>query len=250
MVLIAGQLQKDVLERGSLGDELLGRLFGDDSAAAHDRDAPAELFRLLQVVCGQENREALGVERPQPLPKLEPQLDVDAGGRLVENQELRLVNERARERQPPLLSPRDLRVFAVRVRRQSKPVEQHVGALGDGLSVQTIVARGKDEHVAQREIAIEIELLRRESDEPARLAPLALVVVAEDANAAAARAGQTDDRVDRGRLTGAVRSQKAEELAGADAQRDAVDRYDAAIALNEALDLDRGRDYGVRRASV
>jgi hypothetical protein len=129
----------------------------------------------------------------------------------------------------------------MRVRRQAEPVEQHVGPLGDVLSAQPVVARGKYQHVAQREIPVEVELLRREADEPARLAPLALVVVAEDANAAAARARQADDSVDRRRLPGAVGTQKAEELAGADAQRDAVDRYDASVTLDEAVDLYCGR---------
>ena len=62
-------------------------------------------FGLFQIVRRQEDREPVGVERAQPVPELEAQLDVDAGRRLVENQQLRLVDQRARQRQPALLPP-------------------------------------------------------------------------------------------------------------------------------------------------
>jgi len=50
---------------------------------------------------------------------------------------------------------------------------------------------------------------------------------------------QADDRVDRGRLAGAVWAEKPEKLAGAHAQRDAVDGGDVVVALDEIVDLDR-----------
>src|SRR5579871_3626541 len=132
-VLISRQLQENVLQRLALGQELLGRLLGHDAAVPHDRNAPAELFRLLQVVRRQEDRETVLVERTQPAPQLEAQLDVHAGGGLVENEQLGLVNQRPRQRQPALLTARDLRIFEVRVRREPEPLEQHVGAFRDRL---------------------------------------------------------------------------------------------------------------------
>jgi hypothetical protein len=60
--------------------------------------------------------------------------------------------------------------------------------------------------------------LGRKPDELPRLPPLALVVVAEDANAARALARKPDDRVDRRRFAGAVGAEKAEELARCDPQ--------------------------------
>jgi hypothetical protein len=49
---------------------------------------------------------------------------------------------------------------------------------------------------------------------------------------------QANDRVDRRRLAGAVGAEKAEELAGFDAQRNAVDGSEVAVALNELVDFD------------
>jgi len=56
--------------------------------------------------------------------------------------------------------------------------------------------------------------LRRQADEPARGAPIALRVVPENANRAARLASQAYDRVDRGGFSGTVRAEKAKELAG------------------------------------
>ena len=44
------------------GEQLLGRLFGDDPSAANDRDPPAELFGFFQVMRREKNRQPLGVE--------------------------------------------------------------------------------------------------------------------------------------------------------------------------------------------
>src|ERR1700722_12847666 len=97
-LLITNEFQKDVLQRRTRREQLLGRLFGDDPSAAHDGDPPAKLFGLFQVMSRQKNRQPLGVELLEPLPQLDAQLDVDTRRRLVENQQTRLVNQRPRQR--------------------------------------------------------------------------------------------------------------------------------------------------------
>jgi hypothetical protein len=67
------------------------------------------------------------------------------------------------------------------------------------------------------------------------------VIVSEDADRAGAAASQSGDRVDGRRLAGAVRPEEAEELAGLDAQRNAVDRSKGSVPLDEVFDLDGGR---------
>src|SRR3984957_12561022 len=129
----------------------------------------------------------------------------------------------------------------MRVRGQAETFEQRVGAFRHALSAQPVVARRVDQHVAQREVSIEVVLLGRKPDELPRLPPLALVVVAEDANAARALARQPDDRVDRRRFPRAVGAEKAEEPenpAPCDSQRDTVDGREASVPLDEPIDLD------------
>jgi hypothetical protein len=67
--------------------------------------------------------------------------------------------------------------------------------------------------------------------------------MSEDADRSRVGARETDDRVDRGRLSGAVRSQKTEKLAGFDAKRDFVDGGEVAVTFYEILDFD-GWCYG------
>jgi hypothetical protein len=153
------------------------------------------------------------------------------------------VNERARERETPLLSAGNLRVLEMRVPRQIEALQKCVGAFGYFLSPKAVVTRRVDQHVAQRKIPIEVKLLWREANEASRFAPLAFVIVTEDAYAPAGAFGQSDDRVDGGRLAGPVGSEKAVKLARFDAQRNAVDGGEIAVALDEAIDLDR---YGMR----
>src|SRR5579862_3327757 len=215
-MLIPRQLEEYVLQRRALGDELFGRLLRDDAPFANDRDALAELFGLFEIMCRQEDRQAVAVERAQPLPQFETQFHVDPGGRLVQNQQMRFVNQGPRERKPTLLAARNLRILKMRVRRKTKSLEQHVRSFRDRAAAQSVVSCRENEHVAQREIAIEIVLLGREPDQGACASPIALVVVAEDANRPGALARQPDDCVDRRRLSRAVRAEKTEELAGGD----------------------------------
>ena len=67
-----------------------GRVEGEDAAVVHDRDPVAELVGLLHVVRGEEDRLALVVELAEDLPEREAALRIEPGGRLVEEQDLRL----------------------------------------------------------------------------------------------------------------------------------------------------------------
>jgi hypothetical protein len=103
----------------------------------------------------------------------------------------------------------------------------------------------KDQDVANREVSIEIVFLWSETDQPARRTPIGLIVVAEHANRAVREAREPDDRIDRRRFAGTVRSQKPEEFAVFNAQRNIVDGREVAVTFYEAIDLDGGSSYGM-----
>ncbi len=77
---------------------------------------------------------------------------------------------------------------------------------------------------------------------------MSLVVVAENANRPGALSGQSHDRIDRRRFSGAIGSEEAVELPDADSQRDSVDRLKSAVLLHEAIDLygRRAEPYGIK----
>ena len=89
-----------------LPDHAGHRVVLDDPAAVDDRDVPAEALGFLEVVRRQDDRRALLVDLAQEDPHAAADLDVDARGRLVEDQEARLVHQRARDHEPPLHAAR------------------------------------------------------------------------------------------------------------------------------------------------
>ena len=80
--------------------ELVGRPAGDDLAVVDDGDRVGELVGLLEVLGRQEERHALAHEPADDLPHADPAARVEAGRRLVEEQQPRPPDERARQVQP------------------------------------------------------------------------------------------------------------------------------------------------------
>jgi hypothetical protein len=77
--------------------DLGGRAVGDDDASRHEDRAVGELVRLLAVVRREEHRLAVRGGVAHRPPERSPALDVHAHGGLVEDEELRIREERERE---------------------------------------------------------------------------------------------------------------------------------------------------------
>src|SRR5262249_37065206 len=159
----------------------------------------------------------------------ETQLDVDPGGRFVEDQQPRPMHERARQGQAPLHAAGQLGIEHLRLLGQAEPLEQLVGALVYRRALQSIVSGLIDQDVADREIAIEVVFLRGQTDQGPRIAPVAYRILAEDPNGAGRKRREPHNGVDRGRLPGAVRPEEPEEVALLDGERDIVDRYEVVV---------------------
>ena len=121
------QLQLDV-GMADLGLQRLRRALGDDPAAVDDADVVGELVGLLQVLGGEEDGGALVVERPHLLPDRLAADRVEAGGRLVEEEHPRLVDQRRGEVEAALHPARVGADAAVGGRDEVDPLEQVVGA--------------------------------------------------------------------------------------------------------------------------
>src|SRR6202012_5619054 len=88
--------------------EVLRRPFGDDLAGGDDRHPVGEALRLVHVMGGEEDRLA---ERPQSrdhVPELAPRRWVEAGRRLVEEEELRVAAPGKADVESPLLAAGEL----------------------------------------------------------------------------------------------------------------------------------------------
>jgi len=70
-----------------------GGALGDDAPVVDDRQPVAELVGLIQVVSGEEDRGAGAAELAELIPQVGPVLRVKTGGRLIEEQHLRVVHD-------------------------------------------------------------------------------------------------------------------------------------------------------------
>ena len=87
------------------GNELARSPARDDLTVVHDRHAIAELLGFVHVVCRQEDRAPGPLELVDEVPELPAGLRIESGRRFVEEQEVRIADQRARQREPLLLAP-------------------------------------------------------------------------------------------------------------------------------------------------
>ncbi len=85
-----------------LGAQVVGRPSRDDRAVRHDGDVVGEPLGLFDVVRRHQHRLALRAQSVDQRPQLLAHLRVEADGRLVEQHQLRVVDEPACDEQPAL----------------------------------------------------------------------------------------------------------------------------------------------------
>ena len=215
-----------------LGLQRRRRALGDDLAAGDDPDPVGELVGLLEVLGGEEDGRALAVERRDLLPDRLAADRVEAGGRLVEEQHLRLVDERRGEVEAPAHAARvgaDAAVGGLR----SSPTRSISASPRRSASRadQAVQRRLQADQLAAGHQRVERRLLQRDADRAADVGGVGDDVVAGDPGAAAGRAQQRGQHPHGGRLAGAVGAEEGVDLAVGDLEVDAVDGPDPAREL-------------------
>ena len=81
------------LARRVLADQCLWRPLGDDATTVHDDEPVAQLLGFVHVVGRQHQGHALLLQAVQAIPQHVARLRIEAGRRLVEQQQLGLVDE-------------------------------------------------------------------------------------------------------------------------------------------------------------
>ena len=106
----------------------VGRALGDDLAVVDDRDPVAERVGLVEVVRGEEDGHALVAQPADLVPHVRAALRVEAGGRLVEEDDLRLVDDAERDVDPAALAAGVGLALAVGVLGELEGVQRLGGA--------------------------------------------------------------------------------------------------------------------------
>src|SRR5439155_8450691 len=107
--------------------ELLGRTHLDDAPVLDDRHAVAESFGFFHQVSCEKYRGATVSDAGHEGPDRAPRLRIESRRELVEEHDLRLVDEGQRDEEPLLLSARERHEPRVALGFQPKPCEERVG---------------------------------------------------------------------------------------------------------------------------
>ena len=186
-----------------------------DPPFAQDGDAVGELLGLVEVVRREEDGLAERAERADHLPRRAARLRVEAGGRLVEEDEVGVADERDAEVEPPLLAARER--LDPRARLLLEPDERD--HLVD-VPRRAVVAGEDRVRLAHGEVRPELGLLQDDADPLAEVRPRPLGIVSEHAHLAGVALAVALEDLDGRRLAGAVRPEEAEDLSLLDREVD------------------------------
>ena len=150
----------------------------DPSLVEHDEPV-AELLGLVHVVGGEDEADALLLEPEEAVPQDVAGLRVEAGGRLVEQQDLRLVDERAGDRQPAPHAAGERLDALVAALGELGEVEEAGGPLGDDRLRQAEVAAVDEQVLPYGQLGVQCVVLRHDAEARADPPPVGGRVHAE-----------------------------------------------------------------------
>ena len=227
------------------GDQLARFAFGNLAAMVQHQQARAQALGLVHEMGGQQNRFALLQQQLQPLPHQVPGLRVQARGRLVQQQQLGVVDERTRQAQAPLHAAGQLAGLGlglVRQRREGQQLRDARAYRGVG---HTEVAAINQQVLG----AAEIRVQRVHLADHAQLALDRQRVVrhaeAKGADAARIGLGLAQAHAQRGGLASAVGTDHAQAFTGGNVEAQVVDHGVAAIVFEQVLDVKKRFGHGV-----
>ena len=195
----------------------VGRFPLDEKAPlVHDDQPVAETGGLIHVVGRQQDREPLRPELLQTLPDLVARLGIEAGRRLVEDEELRPVEKRAGHHQTPDHPAGEVGrpgVFPVVEGHEPQQLPGAPRRLGRG----DVEVAGEDLEVLKNgKVRIDVVLLLADADPGLHRARLPGDVEAQHPQRPPARRGEGVDHPDRGGLPRPVGTEDPEALPGVD----------------------------------
>src|SRR6185312_5591883 len=203
-------------------------------AGDHDRDAVAVLG-FVHVVRRDEHGRAAVRRLVDHLPELPTGDWVDAARRLVEQHDLRLVQQRNRKGELLLPAERQRANELALGVREAETVEDALGPIANLGGLKIVDAAVELDVLAHGEVVVEREALAHVPDVALDRLRFAEHVVSGDRRFAARRREETGEHADGRRLAGAVRAEEAEHLARTHVEGDVIDGREAAERARELL---------------
>jgi hypothetical protein len=250
--LVAERLCEPVRLRGfeperlvaEFGREVAGRAEGDEAAAVEDRDAVAALGLFHQVRRHDDGRAFVAAEAGEGGPELAAGRRVETGGRLVEQEERRTVEQAAREvGAAGETAGERLHAVAVAV-AQPEDVEQDVDPFVQCAAAEPDEHAVEAEVLAHRQLGIERGLLENDAEAAADGGGIDRGPVPEHLGRAGGRRHQRRHDPEQRRLAAAVGTEQAEEFAGLHFERESVEGAVVTVRVREVADGESGRRHG------
>ena len=162
---------------------------------------------------------------------------IETGGRLVEDQDVRIVDDRLRQADALPVAFRQLRAQSVRHVGDSDARHHLPDSLAPPGGRHALDPRHEIQILFDRHVGIERRGFRQVAGPALGFDRLLEHVEPGDHGLAIGRRHVAGQNPHRRRLAGAVRAQEAEDFAALDAKADVVDGGDPAVLLGEVLDL-------------
>src|SRR2546423_5761023 len=231
----------DAVARRVARTQLAGSPVGEDPSVLDDRHPVRQGLRLVEVVRGEQHGLPQTLQRAHGVPRGAPGRRVEPRGRLVEEDQVGIAHEREREVQAAQLAARQ--ASRADVLRPAEPghVDHLVHVARRRVEVRPVLQRLPD-----GDVPVHARALEHDADAPAQLQLAPLGVAAEDVHLPRGALAVALEDLDRGRLSGPVRTEQAEDLAPADAEIDSAYGLVIAVALAQASDVDRGAVHSAR----
>jgi len=204
-------------------------------------DVAGQLIGLVQVLGGEQHRDAVGDQPADHAPHVSPAPWVQPGRRLVQVQHPGVADQAGGQVQP---APHATRVGLHRPLRRLGEVETFEQFRGAGTGAAAGLAQqpaDHDEVVDSGQPVVHRGVLPGEADELAHLMSLAPDVISAHPCLPAVRAQQGGQDPDRGRLSGTVRPKDPQDGALAGDEINPRQRGRLAEPLDQAAGLDRVR---------
>ena len=214
-------------------DEIGGAAGRDDLPAVDDDEPVGETLGLAELVGRDEDADALLAQARHDVADDDAAGGVDARRRLVEEGHSRPAYQRERERQALALATGEPLCRGTGDVFEADQAEQFTR-----VAWVVVVGGEEPERSSGAHHRVGAATLEHHADERRDGRPVASGIVAEDADVAGVGDAVALQRLDRGRLAGAVRAEQAEDLARLGAERDAVDGDRPAVADDELFDFD------------
>ncbi len=135
-----------------------------DAPTIDDGDVAAQRLRLFQVVRGQDDGRAAVIDLAQELPHRAADLDIHAGGGLIQDQQPRFMHQRPRDHQAALHATGEAARHGIALVPQLQLLEVLLGAHARDLALDAVEPGLVDDDGQRRLEHVEVQFLRHHAD--------------------------------------------------------------------------------------